>query len=109
MDENEYNIEEISQTEGSFQLEFSGNLNINNASKIHSYLESKCIEPNELVLSFDNIESIDLSIIQLITALLLKRKSTEKQTVTKFNTDSPNSELLLKSGMMDLIERLQKK
>ena len=109
MDENDFKIEEISQSESSLQLVFSGNLNINNASKIHSYFESKCLEPNELMLSFDNIESIDLSIIQLITTLLIKRKSAEKHTVSKFNPDSSSGELLQKSGMTDLIERLQKR
>ena len=107
MDENEFNIEEVTSSEDILQLMFSGNLNINNANKIHTYFQNNCIEPQELILNFENAESLDLSIIQIISALLMKRKGTEKQTETNFNSDSAISELLLKSGMLDLIERLQ--
>lgn len=108
MDENEYNIEKISDSENKLQIVFSGILNIDNSSKIHTYFQDHCIEPKELTLTFENVESLDLSIIQIITALLLKRNGSEKHTTTKFNSNSSLSELLLKSGMLGMIERLQK-
>lgn len=108
MDENEYNIEEISDSENKLQIVFSGNLTIDNAGKLHTYFQNHCIEPKNLNLNFDNVESLDLSILQIITALLIKRNSSEKKTKTKLSSNSDLNELLHKSGMLGLIERLQK-
>ncbi len=108
MEENEYNIVETSLSENKFQVLFSGNLSIDNAQKIQSYFQNKCLLPQDLVLVYENIDSMDVSVIQIITALILKRNSADKYTLNKFNLDSSLNELLNKSGALGLIEGIQK-
>ena len=108
MADGDFEVVDSINENGISEVVISGNLTLDNADSLHSHFTNNCIKPDVLVLTIEKVESIDISTIQLITALLSNRKLNKKKTETRLNLDSTTNDLLLNTGVIYLIESITK-
>jgi len=98
-----------SSTKGSYLVNLSGNLSIDNSVAIHDFLLYKVLTQDVITVIIENSDDIDLSTVQLIVGFVGERNKLKKSTYIEFNIDEDIIELLNKSGSTALISLLQKK
>ncbi len=101
-------INEISD-ENLHQVIISGELTIDNTPKIKNFLLNKVFHLESVLISITKCTNIDLSVVQLIVGFLQSRYNSKNYTITDFNLDDIQTDLLASTGVSKLISELQKK
>jgi|AntAceMinimDraft_17_1070374.scaffolds.fasta_scaffold163269_1 hypothetical protein len=98
-----------SSTKGSYTVNLTGNLSVDNSVAIHKFLHYEALTQDVITVLVNDSDDIDLSTIQIIIGYLKARNKSKKETYIKLDLDKNLIELLNKSGSLALISSLQNK
>jgi ABC-type transporter Mla MlaB component len=92
-----------SNKKGVSELEFSGQLNINNIEKITENLKANLKTGKSLHIKTKDIENLDLTFIQLVYSLIKQRKNEGIEVNTSINVPKELKQLIINSGFSGFI------
>lgn len=90
---------EITQADGKKELKFGGDLVINHAEKMAAEVADALAEPANVVLTIDNPGNIDMTFIQLVTAIRHQAQAAGKTFEIHTTLKDDLKELVLKAGL----------
>jgi len=90
---------EINQTANQLTIVFEGNLDLKNINNIKDELISVYSSNNNLLLKITNVQTIDLSFIQLLISLKKELLTSKKECSIELNLNDELNNLLSNSGI----------
>lgn len=90
---------EITQADGKKQLKFGGDLVINHAEKMAAEVREALPEPTDVSVTVDNPGNIDMTFIQLVTAIRHQAEAAGKKFEISSSLKDDLKELVVKAGL----------
>ncbi|PLX05457.1 MAG: hypothetical protein C0598_14655 [Marinilabiliales bacterium] len=89
-------------------LSLTGDLSIQNADEVKSTLMQYVEETNKLIIDCNKLESIDLSILQLIISLITERNNNTYYSEIHYSDNELITQFFKKTGFSDLFSKITK-
>ena len=93
-----------SKNKGVSEVEFNGQLNINNIEKIAKDLKTNLNFGNSLNIVIKKVENIDLAFIQLIYSLKIKGKKEQNEVSISIDIPKDLKNLIINAGFSEFIK-----
>lgn len=90
---------EITQEDGARQLKFGGDLVINHIEKMAAEVRDALAEPADTTVSVDNPDNVDMTFLQLVTAIRHHAQAAGKKFEIHSTLKDDLKELIEKAGL----------